>query len=74
MLPTATPPDQVEVVLAEAVARPTIGAQRLVEHLAERGVRRSAAGMPKLPRRHRLGRRAQRVAALAQLPAATTAS
>ena len=37
VMPTATPPDQVEAVLAEAVARPTIGAQRLVEHLADRG-------------------------------------
>jgi hypothetical protein len=66
-MPTATPPDQVQAVLAEAVARPTIGAQRLVEHLAERGVRLSASGVQKILRRHRLGRRAQRVAALAQL-------
>jgi transposase len=72
VMPTATPPDQVEAVLAEAVARPTIGARRLVEHLAERGVRLSASGVQKLLRRHRLGRRAQRVAALAQLTAATT--
>jgi transposase len=72
MMPTATPPDQVEAVLAEAVARPTIGARRLVDHLAERGVRLSASGVQKLLRRHRLGRRAQRVAALAQLTAATT--
>ena len=72
VMPTATPPDQVEAVLAEAVARPTIGAQRLVEHLADRGVRLSASGVQKLLRRHRLGRRAQRVAALAQLTAATT--
>ena len=33
VMPTATPPDRVEVVLAEAVARPTIGAWRLVDHL-----------------------------------------
>jgi transposase len=72
VLPTATPPDQVEAVLAEAVARPTIGAQRLVDHLADRGVRLSASGVQKLLRRHRLGRRAQRVAALAQLTAATS--
>jgi transposase len=72
VMPTATPPDQVETVLAEAVARPTIGAQRLVEHLAERGVRLSPSGVQKILRRHRLGRRAQRVAALAQLTAATT--
>jgi transposase InsO family protein len=72
VMPTATPPDQVEAVLAEAVARPTIGAQRLVDHLADRGVRRSPSGVQKLLRRHRLGRRAQRVAALAQLTAATS--
>ena len=71
-MPNATPPDQVEAVLAEAVARPTIGAQRLVEHLADRGVRLSASGVQKILRRHQLGRRAQRVAALAQLTAATT--
>jgi transposase len=72
VMPTATPPDQVEAVLAEAVARPTIGAQRLVDHLADRGVRLSPSGVQKILRRHRLGRRAQRVAALAQLTAATT--
>src|SRR5512133_1045925 len=71
-MPTATPPDQVEAVLAEAVARPTLGARQLVGHLAERGVRLSAWGVQQLLRRHRLGRRAQRVAALAQLTAATT--
>ena len=70
VMPTATPPDQIEAVLAEAVARPTIGARRLVEHLAERGVRLSASGVQKLL--HRLGRRAQRVVTLAQLTAATT--
>jgi hypothetical protein len=72
VMPTATPPDQVEAVLAEAVARPTIGAQRLVGHLADRGVRLSASGVQKILRRHQLGRRAQRVAALAQLTAVTT--
>jgi hypothetical protein len=72
-MPTATPPDQVEAVLAEAVARPTIGARRLVDHLADRGVRLSPSGVQKILRRHRLGRRAQRVAAaLAQLTAATS--
>jgi hypothetical protein len=59
-------------VLAEAVARPTIGARQLVGHLADRGVRLSPSGVQKRLRRHRLGRRAQRVAALAQLTAATT--
>ena len=72
VMPTATPPDQVEAVLAEAVARPTLGARQLVDHLAVRGVRLSPSGVQKLLRRHQLGRRAQRVAALAQLTAATT--
>jgi hypothetical protein len=71
-MPTATPPEQVEAVLAEAVARPTLGARHLVGHLADRGVRLSPSGVQKLLRRHRLGRRAQRVAALAQLTAAST--
>jgi hypothetical protein len=35
-------------------------ARRLVDHLAEGGVRLSAFGVQKLLRRHRLGRRAQR--------------
>jgi transposase InsO family protein len=59
-------------VLAEAIARPTLGARQLVGHLADRGVRLSPSGVQKLLVRHRLGRRAQRVAALAQLTAATT--
>jgi hypothetical protein len=70
-MPTATPPDQVEAVLAEAspdrpwapaswsTTWPTVGAP-------------IGWGVQKLLRRHRLGRRAQRVAALAQLTAATT--
>src|SRR4029453_14036143 len=37
VMPTATPPDQVQAVLAEAVARPTLGARQLVGHLADRG-------------------------------------
>jgi transposase InsO family protein len=44
VMPTATPPDQVEAVLAEAVARPTLGARQLVDHLAVRGVRLSPSG------------------------------
>jgi transposase len=72
VMATATPPDQVEAVLAEAVARPTLGARQLVDQLADRGVRLSPSGVQTLLRRHRLGWRAQRVAALAQLTAATT--
>src|SRR4029453_8610936 len=71
VMPTATPPDQVEAVLAEAVARPTLGARQLVGHLAERGVRLSASGVQKLLRRHRLGRRAPPGASPGQLTAAT---
>jgi len=71
-MPTATPPDQVQAVLAEAVVRPTLGARQLVDHLVDRGVRLSPSGVQKLLVRHRLGRRAQRVAALTQLTAATT--
>src|SRR6266567_9051684 len=42
-----------------AHARTTIGAQRLVDHLADRGVRLLAFGVQKILSRHRLGRRAQ---------------
>lgn len=70
--PNATPPWQVEIILAEAVARPTLGARQLLEPLAERGVWLSASGVQKVLRRHRLGKRAQRVAALAQITACET--
>jgi transposase InsO family protein len=69
-MPNATPPDVVEIVLAEAIARPTLGGRRLLEHLAERQVVVSASGVQKILNRHRLGRRCQRVAALAQITAA----
>lgn len=70
--PNATPPHVTEIVLAEAVARPTLGARRLLEHLAERHVSLSASGVQKILTRHHLGLRAQRVAALAQITATTT--
>src|SRR5438309_5069050 len=70
--PNACPPEVVEIILAEAVARPTLGARRLLEHLAERGVALSASGVQKVLNRHRLGWRAQRLAALAQITAAET--
>jgi transposase InsO family protein len=70
VMPNATPPDVVEAVLAEAIARPTLGARRLLEHLEPRGVALSASGVQKVLVRHRLGRRAQRVAALASITAA----
>lgn len=65
-----TPPETVEIVLAESIARPTLGARRLLEHLAERDVSLSASGVQKVLVRRHLGRRAQRVAALAQITAA----
>jgi len=69
-MPNVTPPEVVEVVLAEAIARPTLGARRLLEHLEERGVVLSASGVQKLLVRHGLGRRAQRLGVLASITAA----
>src|SRR5829696_5474437 len=43
-MPNATAPEIVEIVLAEAIVRPTLGARRLLEHLAERHVVLSASG------------------------------
>jgi hypothetical protein len=57
---------------ARRSGRPTLGARQLVGHLADRGVRLSPSRVQKLLGRHRPGSRAQRVAALAQLTAATT--
>lgn len=70
--PNATPPWQIEIIVAEAIARPTLGARQLLEPLGERGVWLSASGVQKILRRHRLGKRAQRVAALAQITACET--
>jgi transposase InsO family protein len=63
---------EVEAILAEAIARPTLGAGRLLEHLAERDIHRSKSGVQKVLTRHGLGTRAARVSALAALTAATT--
>jgi transposase InsO family protein len=71
-MPTQTPAHEEEVILAEAVSRPTLGAGRLIEHLAERGVHRSASGVAKVLRRHGLATRRARVAALATLTGADT--
>jgi transposase InsO family protein len=70
--PNATPPHVVEIILAEAVARPTLGARRLLEHLAERQVTLSASGVQKILTRHNLAHRAERIAALAQITAIST--
>jgi transposase InsO family protein len=71
-MPNATPTWVVEELLAEAVVRPTLGAARYAEHLEARGFVISRSGAQKLLNRCGLGRRRQRVAALAQLSAATT--
>ena len=71
-LRTETPAHEEEIILAEAISRPTLGARRLLEHLAERGVHRSGSGVQKVLRRHHLGTRSERVAALAALTAAET--
>lgn len=70
--PNAMGTEEISVILAEAVARPTLGARSLLRHLADRGVHRSASGVAKVLRRHNLGTARQRVAALASLTAADT--
>lgn len=70
--PNAMSSEEVSVILAEAVARPTLGPRSLLRHLQARGVDRSASGVAKVLRRHRLGTAKQRVAALASLTAADT--
>ena len=71
-MPNATPTWVVEELLAEAVVRPTLGAARYADVLAERGFVISPSGVQKILGRCGLGRRRQRVSALAQLTAATT--
>lgn len=68
--PNAMSSEEVAVILAEAVARPTLGPKSLLRHLTARGVNRSASGVAKVLRRHHLGTARQRVAALASLTAA----
>lgn len=70
--PHAMSSEEVSVILAEAVARPTLGPRSLLRHLRARGVHRSASGVAKVLRRHHLGTARQRVAALASLTAAET--
>ena len=70
---TQTPAHEEEVILAEAISRPTLGARRLLEHLEDRRIHRSASGVQKVLRRHNLGTRKERVAALAALAALTAA-
>jgi len=65
--PNVMGPQEVSAILAEAVARSTRGARQLLDHLAARGVHRSASGVQKVLCRHNLGRRKQRLAALASI-------
>ncbi len=58
------------MILSEAIARPTLGARALLRHLKARGVNRSALGVAKVLRRHRLGTAKERIIALASLTAA----
>lgn len=53
--PNAMSSEEVSVILAEAVARPTLGPRSLLRHLRARGVDRSASGVAKVLRRHNLG-------------------
>ncbi len=62
----------VDELLAEAVVRPTLGARRYADDLCQRGLQISPSGVQKILNRHGLGRRRQRVGALAQLTAATS--
>ena len=68
--PNAMTPEEVSIILAEAVARPTLGPKSLLRHLQARGVHRSASGVANVLRRHHLGTARLRVAALASLTAA----
>jgi transposase InsO family protein len=68
--PNAMSSEEVSVILAEAVVRPTLGPRSLLRHLKAHGVDRSASGVAKVLRRHNLGTAKQRVAALASLTAA----
>ncbi len=70
--PNAMSSEEVSVILAESIARPTLGARSLLRHLKARGVDRSASGVAKVLRRHNLGTAKARIAALASLTAAET--
>ena len=70
VMPNAMSAEEVSTILATAVARATLGARQLVDHVAAAGVHRSASGIQKVLRRHNLGNRRQRIAALASLTAA----
>jgi hypothetical protein len=66
----ARSPEAISTILAEAIARPTLGPRSLLRHRVDRGIHRSASEVAKVLRRHHLGTARQRVAALASLMAA----
>lgn len=70
--PNAMTPEEVAVILSEAIARPTLGPKSLLRHLKTRGVDRSASGVAKVLRRHNLGTAKERIIALASLTASET--
>lgn len=72
VMANAMSPDEVSAILATAVTHPTLGARQLVDHLEAQGVIRSSSGIQKVLRRHHLGTRRERVAALASLTAASS--
>jgi transposase InsO family protein len=72
VMPNAMTAEEVSTILATAVAKATLGARQLVDHVAAAGVHRSASGIQKVLRRHNLSTRRQRIAALASLTAAGT--
>jgi transposase InsO family protein len=69
-MPNQTPSWVVDELVAEAIVRPTLGARRYADALAERGFVISPSGVQKILHRHGLGLRRQRLAVLAQLTAA----
>lgn len=70
VMPNAMSAQEVSTILATAVTHATLGAGQLVDHLERQDVFRSASGVQKVLRRHHLGTRRQRIAALASLTAA----
>lgn len=72
VMPNAMSAQEVSAILATAVAYPTLGAGQLLSRLEDQGVFRSASGVQKVLRRHNLGTRRERIAALASLTAAET--
>jgi transposase InsO family protein len=71
-LPNATPTWVVAELLTLAVTEPTIGCRQYADRLADRGYAMAKSTVQKVLVDHGLGRRAQRVARVAAITAATT--